>query len=346
SVAVVVKTGATVALSGRLAALLDTSLKAVDDPLIVSDLEQTIGQHRIYDVFARFPKEMKDSHADFELYRKQQEYVATGNAKGLASLTKMPIAGKREVDQNAAWALDRYKFARMVELAIEVRPDRDWYIFIEDDTYLSYNTIVKFLADYDPSKPLFIGSPVRMPGIKGEPFFFGYGGSGFVLSRAVAKKWETHHYDLASRWDRAISNMWYGDFIMAWVLKEEFGLRLTPAWPILNNNEPARIPFGYRTWCKPAATLHHMRAYLFDIIYQAEQNLHSDILRFRDVFHAANPHGIPAKRENWTNYAEDRERHEMRPASKDVDLKAPDSAHKSFENCQQACQENKRCFMF
>ncbi|KAH9834263.1 Glycosyltransferase family 31 protein [Teratosphaeria destructans] len=346
SVAVVVKTGATVALSGRLAALLDTSLQAVDDPLIVSDLEQTIGRHRIHDVLARFPQDMKETHADFELYRKQQEYVATGNAKGLASLSDWPVVGKKGVDQNAAWALDRYKFARMVELAIEARPDRDWYIFIEDDTYLSYSALSEFLADYDPSEPFFIGSPVRMPGIKGEPFFFGYGGSGFVLSRAVAKKWESHRYNLASRWDRTISDMWYGDFILAWVLKEELGLRLTPAWPMLNNDEPARIPFGSGTWCKPAVTLHHMRAYLFDVIYQAEKGLRSDILRFRDVFHAANPDGLPAKRDDWTNYAEDRERHEMKPASQDVDLKAPESAHNSFESCQQACQEQKRCFTF
>lgn len=109
NIAVIVKTGAT-ELHAKVPTTLATSLRCVREPLIFSDLEQTLGEHQVHDALANFTA--MEGNKDFEFYRKQQEYVAEGRGADLPELSSIPIPSTdwRTAGKSAAWGLDKYKF--------------------------------------------------------------------------------------------------------------------------------------------------------------------------------------------------------------------------------------------
>ncbi|KAI7711459.1 hypothetical protein KC353_g8972, partial [Hortaea werneckii] len=121
TIAITVKTGATEALS-KLPAQLETSLKCVKDPILVSDLQQTLGRHQIHDVLAASSSSKPMAkNPDFDIYRHQQRLAETGglDEPALARLKRMPMPEQdwRTAGKTAAWGLDKYKFLHMVEKA-------------------------------------------------------------------------------------------------------------------------------------------------------------------------------------------------------------------------------------
>ncbi|KAK3066678.1 hypothetical protein LTR53_016879, partial [Teratosphaeriaceae sp. CCFEE 6253] len=200
-VAVILKTGATEALD-KIPTQLVTSLQCVREPLLFSDLEQRLGSHTIYDVLANVSREVVDLNTDFDIYRTQHALAASGRETELRSLSSLPIAdrGWRTSGKSAAWGLDKYMFLHMIELASRLQPDRDWYVFLEGDTYLSWRNLLDFLASYDAGGLWYFGEPVRMydhPSL----LYSAHGGAGFVLSGAVVREWNAEPAGRASRWD-------------------------------------------------------------------------------------------------------------------------------------------------
>lgn len=62
--------------------------------------------------------------------------------------------------------------------------DYDWYIFIDDDTYINTKNLGKFLENYDPTEPYYIGSDRNITKHFDRwkiPFMSG--GAGFCLSK-------------------------------------------------------------------------------------------------------------------------------------------------------------------
>ncbi|TKA30984.1 hypothetical protein B0A50_01952 [Salinomyces thailandicus] len=353
-IVVVVKTGATEALE-KVPAQLATSLRCIAKPVIVSDLNQTVGRHQIHNVLAGADAGVIASNPDFEIYRKQQLLAKSGSLEDLPSLSTMPIAKEdwRTKGKTAAWGLDKYKFLHMVEKAWELQPGKDWYIFIEADTYLSYRNLRIFLEKYDPSTPLYFGSPVKMWEHKPKPLWFGYGGSGFILSGAVVRDWTTNHPGLANEWDKKIGKMWFGDFVVADALNDELHVQLTDAWPMLHNNEPNVAAFSPDTWCKPVVTMHHLTSRDFDDVYHAELAVRGKPFRFRDVYRHFYDFGLPFKREFWDNLAGEEPEFELKVVENNLehfsgafDPKSLKDPHQFFSGCQLACVQNEKCFQF
>lgn len=351
-ITVIVKTGATEVLE-KLPAQLVTTLKCIPDPIIVSDLEQTLGRHRVHDVLARSHLDLRQQHKDFEIYRKQYEYINSGRETDLHSLSELPIPGKdwRTEGKSAAWGLDKYKFLHMVELAWEIQPERDWYVFIEADTYLSWRNLNGFLSASDPTKPWYFGSPVRMHEHP-TPLFFAYGGAGFILSGSAVRDWVVDHHGLANRWDRRIPKMWFGDFVIADALDEELKLKITDATPMMQPDEPHTVPFGDDIWCKPVVTLHHLDSRRLDQIYQMELEHNSSGLLFKDLYRSAYTKGLPFRREVWDNHADDK-KYALQVVPNEVDEthgqwepKDYLDPHRTFQACELACTRNEACFSF
>ena len=73
-IAITVKTGATEAAE-KVPVQLRTSLRCVplENILWFSDMNQDIGDHRLYDALDTIDPTVKDGNADFDIYRKQQE---------------------------------------------------------------------------------------------------------------------------------------------------------------------------------------------------------------------------------------------------------------------------------
>ena len=224
---VVVKTGAN-EVYHKLSTQLLTMLQCYGDVLIFSDLEQQIGKYTIHDALDNVTESVKVNNPDFDYYRTLQE----SNKQGQIMTTL------REDHAKAAWTLDKYKFVHMLQKTWTRRPHQKWYVFIEADTYLVRSNLLLWLARFDPSEILFLGSPTFANGKA-----FAHGGSGFVLSGAAMSRFAEGDPDVASRYDEDMKNEGFGDYLLTKALQDK-DIELTYHWPVLQAEKPATIPFG------------------------------------------------------------------------------------------------------
>lgn len=310
NIVITVKTGATEAFQ-KLPSQLVTSLRCSKKLLVFSDLEQRLGSHRLHDALSNFSSKAMEKNEDFDIYRLQQRYAARGFETEINELKsiKDPRPSWRTAGHNAAWALDKYKFLHIVEKAWELAPDQDFYVFIEADTYLVWSNLLRYLATLDASQPLYLGKPVHMREHPrpGPPFYFGYGGSGLILSGATMRKFAVVKQGLASRWDNRIKDMWFGDYLLAAALEEELAITLTDASPMLNADKPAALPFGPTLWCQPVMTLHHMSVTDTQSIWEVEKTLGDVCMTFADVHSLTYAdRGFAFKKSSWDNLSYDK----------------------------------------
>ena len=336
-IAVSVKTGATEAPK-KLPAILSTSLRCVEDVMVFSDLEQNLDGLKIHDVLSRVSPSVIENNAAFELYRKQKELVSLHREGEIEALANKPAPARDDwgKGKTAAWALDKYKFLPMLEMAYALQPDRDWYVFIEADTYLSWPNLKRWLKTLDSTRMLFMGMAIRKSDDR-EPFYFAHGGAGYVLSGAAAKEFASK--GVASRWVERTKDWWAGDMTMADALYDELGVRVTQVGPMFNQLDPKSIRFNGDAWCQPAITLHHMTSQDFDEIFARERAQSFSQLLLRDVYAAAYPHGLPSRKGDWDNISDARE-FALKVASMDI------IPHSDFDSCQIACEQNPKCFQF
>lgn len=113
-----------------------------------------------------------------------------------------PVQGhllKRElaevvVDQESkGWKLDAKKNIPGFKLLYERYPDVDWYVMIDDDTYMFMDNVLDKLKNYNPNDPHYLGAPTNFigcDGVKtwGESIYFAHGGSGIIISRGAMLK--------------------------------------------------------------------------------------------------------------------------------------------------------------
>ncbi|KAK3723489.1 hypothetical protein LTR37_001741 [Vermiconidia calcicola] len=334
NIAISIKTGATEARN-RVPTQLMTFLHCIPDVMIFSDLDQTLGDKQMHDVLSRFSEAAMKGNDEFEIYLKQQELANHGREADLPSLSSIPITTQdwRTEGKNAAWGLDKYKFLYMVERAWELQPDRDWYVFLEADTYLSISNLLQFLNAQDSKEKLYFGNSLRMwehP----TPLNFAHGGSGFILSGATVKDFAVTHEGIPAKFDQRVRDWWYGDFVLADALDEELHIQVTDATPMLNSDEPSLIPFGEHVWCKPVITLHHMDARQFDDMYKF-QRAH-----------------LPSRREAWDNLSDDGRfaldvvPNDVGQVESDVEPNHLVDPHQSYEACEVACSQIEQCFQF
>ncbi|KAL9094419.1 MAG: hypothetical protein Q9165_003269 [Trypethelium subeluteriae] len=158
----------------KVSAQLSSVAKCIENLLIFSDLDDRIGDRRVFDVLAELPQSYRQENPDFETYDKQKQLRADG---------------RLEHSNSEGWKLDRFKFLPMMEKAFEMRPNAKWYVFMEDDTYFFWDNLFRFLDNLDPDTPKYMGSP--SPGKEtadGQKTWFAYGGTGHVVSRAAMKR--------------------------------------------------------------------------------------------------------------------------------------------------------------
>jgi hypothetical protein len=67
-------------------------------------------------------------------------------------------------------------------------PVFDWYVFVDDDTFVFHERMVKELGAYDPNEQWYLGTPLfHLP-----PVVYMAGGSGFALSRPAFERVRTY----------------------------------------------------------------------------------------------------------------------------------------------------------
>lgn len=227
----------------RLQAQLETVSSCIDNLIIVSDYDEVIDGRQFVDVLKGLPASYAVDNPDFDRYKEQNEAKQRGEE----------IYYTEE-----GWRLDRFKFLPMVEKAYELQPKADWYIFLEIDTYIFWDTMFRLLSQYKPSQPHLIGAPV--PGSRAG--HFSYGGAGIVMSRGLMKQ-----YIKPNLFDNSVPSVkyeeWartdgYGDITLANVIFDRTGVTMKRLWPTFNGEELIKVQVDRRTWCVPLIAMHRL----------------------------------------------------------------------------------------
>ena len=136
-VVVSVKTGATEAAE-KIPSLMQTSLRCAKHVLLLSDLEQDIEGYHIHDALDSVSPSIINNNPDFKFYRKQK---VLWQEKGDVSTLRRAKSAE-DSSKSAAWTLDKYKFLRVMEKSWEMKPDMDWYILIDADSYIFWSNML------------------------------------------------------------------------------------------------------------------------------------------------------------------------------------------------------------
>ena len=243
-VMIVLKTGAS-EIYEKLPTHLITLFRCTHHYLIFSDLPQTYSDYQIHDALDTVSDAYKNDHEDFEFYRKLQKYHREGQD-----------VAKLKGDKG--WNLDKWKFLPMMHESYRLAsPDVDWFVYIEADTSVSWTNLLQFLGRMDSKKPLYLGAQNVV-----GPTTFAHGGSGFIISRAAAKKIADRRKKMSARkyddrWELSTSLSCCGDEVVARALME-VDVELTPSWPRLQGERVHTLDWTEGHWCTPAITWHHV----------------------------------------------------------------------------------------
>jgi hypothetical protein len=206
SVLLIMKTGASESYS-KIPTQLMTTLKCLPDFLIFSDMEQKIAGYRIHDSLDTVLDDIKEKNKDFDLYHRQK---------------KCPIdqehCNKHHDVAKQGWDLDKYKNTHMAEKAYKMRPNYDWYMFVDADTYVIFSTLMEWLKHLNPNKAHYIGSVAALGG-----FPFAHGGSGYLVSAATMRAMFSGKTGVANQYDEPVQHTCCGDYMWSKALLDLTG---------------------------------------------------------------------------------------------------------------------------
>lgn len=155
------------------------------------------------------------------------------------------------------WRLDKYKFLPMLAHAHRTFPEKKWYIYIEDDTYLFLPSLLPWLSTQSyNSTPLYFGA---FSGEGNETF--AQGGSGLVFSQSLMKKvfGGENAADLEV-YGNYTSQACCGDIVLGKVLRDyDIYVNEGKYGPVSFKPEPPwKTKFDTGMWCSPVFTFHHL----------------------------------------------------------------------------------------
>lgn len=319
-VVVVVRAGASAVL-GKLPTQLNTILKCVRHLVVASDLEQEISGHHVYNVLTNVLASVRDTDPDFDDYNKLQQL----EGQALAMVDE---------DVPTPSNSDKYMYFHMLLTAYNAHPDKNWYVFIETETYLVWPTLLQWLERLDATKKHIIGS---VSSTSNHTTL--HGNSGMVLSAAALKEIVVDRTDGIAIWDRRLSRYCFGDRAFS-VFAEESELSLTGAWPMLGGDVPSLAPYGPTVWCQPVITLHGVSSAVMDAMWNLERQWSKDRpILYKDLYNHFLSDPFPTTKERWDNSC---------PGSSFFikDIPGIETAGKSIESCAEACNSSSTCFQY
>lgn len=204
NVLLIMKTGASEAY-GKIPNQIMTNLKCLPEFMFFSDMAEKVAGYTIHDSLDTVLPEVKLKNSDFDLYHRQQKCP-----------TDQESCNKNHKVGEEAWNLDKYKNIHMAEKTYAMRPDYDWYIFVDADTYVVWPTMMKWLQQLDPRDTHYVGSVAYVAN-----FPFGHGGSGYFVSQATMRKFFKGKTGVANRWDERVTKECCGDYMFSLALKTE-----------------------------------------------------------------------------------------------------------------------------
>ncbi|KAI9648409.1 hypothetical protein NHQ30_003043 [Ciborinia camelliae] len=349
----IVKTGASTAWR-RMPIHLVTTLSNMPNSVIYSDLQENLSPEiQTVDVLSNVSNTIRmhdttaysiyqDLHTNIHAYREQAQLP--GDEPELPP-------GLRP-----GWVLDRYKFLPMLEHAQKNYPGFKWTVYIEDDTFVFWPNLLRWLATLEADdEPSYYGF------FSGEGnATFAQGGSGIVFSRSLMTSvFGGSKIPTLQEYANFTSGSCCGDLILGKVLHDhgvvvnrgEYGpasFRPEPPW---------KTAFEEFSWCRPVFSFHHLHQRdLVQLTILERSNPSSRPIVFRDIFLATISPYLKDRRNGWDNGAS---RHTLTknittiinppwgpPAPVVQDTVALEQAHTSPEACLAACVALSSCRMW
>lgn len=225
------------------------------DLLIFSDAPGDYAGHKAIDVLALLPESYHEFEA-FKPYLEQRRMIENGSA----------VSKPEMLNSIDGWKIDKFKFLVGIEQAWLRKPNRDFYVFYESDTYIFWDPLFRYLQSKDPDALLYMGS--GSPGGNNKDkvtTWFGNGGPGFVLSRGAMKRLLKRKADRTGQYiDPPFTEKWRhkvhdgeccGDAALGYVLWD-VGIELQALYPMFTQHLLHSLPFESNRWCSPVFSVH------------------------------------------------------------------------------------------
>lgn len=226
---------------------------------IYSDSASSMAGYEIIDILQDLPMPVLQNN-QLGLYVEQQK------ARQDHTYSKI----ERPKDERP-WIMDKFKNIPMLQHAWKHAPDNDWYIIMDDDSYLFSDNVGRWLNTLDPNKPYYLGSAVA-----GLQHIFAHGGSGIVLSRGLMEMAfgdEEHSDEWVDEYSERALKECCGDYILAAFLKEKLniGLNLAVSGKRFQGEDFTHVSFNKQNWCSDIISFHHSNPRNMELLWEYER---------------------------------------------------------------------------
>jgi hypothetical protein len=314
-----------------------------DGTLLFGDLQMNIGEWPVFDVLYGFTTEFIGANKELERYRQQVDFARRN----------IPLDNVQEDDSQkeaeVLAKLNKYKILQAMTRAWEYRPDRSWYAFVDDDTFVDRVNTLDYLAMSDPQKNFFFGNP-PVPGV---PDPFATGGNSFILSYGAMKELFKERTNVIKNWETRIVSYASAFDLVSGVLQAELNLSLTSISPGIIGANPTSVPYSPATWCERVLMMHHVPASLTSDLYLLQKNRTEDHIRsplfFADLWtRYMQPETLKDSRTDWDNLASDSSnaRWNILFESDDPNDGHAPNGEASIDACQESCEKSEYCMMW
>lgn len=309
--------------------------------LLFSDLQTEIGRWPVFDVIWRYGSEFIKKTEQLERYRAQVDFAR--RSIPLTNLKKPdPEEERRDME-----ILHKYKILETMASAWEYRPDRSWYVFAGDETYINRPNLLDWLSQHDPDAMHFFGNPPA-PATALVPDPFAAGGTSFILSRQVMRELFKNRKDFIQMRREHISEHTTAFDLVSSALQAELKLEFTVVWPGISGFDPSTVPFSPAIWCEPVLMMHHITPDLGIDLLRLEKDRPSDqpTLRFADLWYRfMTPEDLNYTRDDWDNLSSESSngRWNILFEGQHPDADRAQNGEESPEACQASCENSKYC---
>ncbi|KAL9615613.1 MAG: hypothetical protein Q9160_009368, partial [Pyrenula sp. 1 TL-2023] len=179
----------------------------------------------------------------FEKYLKMTTAIADG---------KLKVA--EEICKSFGWEADAMKLIPGLKYALDLMPQKKWYILMDDDTYIIKPSMRLLLQHLDPDVPQYVGNPVGDYKAR-----FAHGGSSIIFSRPVLQKLFVQSPKVVSAaYSASLTETW-GDKLVATTLLK-LGIYLDERYERLFNGEsPLSTRIRPDRFCLPLVAFHSIK---------------------------------------------------------------------------------------
>ncbi|KAI9335702.1 hypothetical protein BDR26DRAFT_1009155 [Obelidium mucronatum] len=186
---------------------------------------------------------------------------------------------------SAGWAADAHKNLPGFKILFKQFPNADWYLMVDDDSYLMIDNLAFSLRKFNASEPYYFGQANKFIGCDDITKFedspnFAQGGTGIVISRGAM----IQLMDLVDECIIHYRECWGGDIRVSLCLRDaNIFLQTLPGF----HGEPPNKDFSYNMDpCELPISFHHALPKQMQKLFQLEKATESDgrLVTMGDVY--------------------------------------------------------------